>query len=133
MSDVFVEPKHFDEVFLDDSEAMIPVFMDTLACTVQFLRDSLKSAESYQEIPLIDAYRLSTTANLASLSVQHVEEDVAGPRGDCFVQYYHYTHVSNGKGGSNGEGSFRCLLTTATAGTCPTHIPDQAGSSMAID
>lgn len=132
MSYVFVDPEHFGDVF-EDGPAMVPVFMDTLACTVQFLRDSLKGAGSYEEILLIDAYKSATAANLASVSVEHTEEDVIGARGECFQQYYHYSHVYDGKGGANGEGSFRCLLTTATASGMTT--PDSSGgsSSMQID
>ena len=86
---------------------MIPVFIDTLTLTVQLLRDAFKHAESYREIAQTDAYRSTTAANLPSLSVNFLEEDVTGTRGDCYKQFYHYGHVYDGKGGANGEGSFR--------------------------
>ena len=116
LSYVYVDQDHFEDVFEDDDLAMVPVFMDTLALTVQFLRDSFKGSQtSYREISLIEAYKSATAANLPSLSVTQVEEDVAGLRGDCFKQFYHYAQYFDGKGGANGEGSFRYLLTTATA------------------
>ena len=127
MSYVFVDPTHFDEVFEDDSAALVPVFQDTFARVVQFLRDSFKGAASYREISLIDAFRSTTSAHLASVSVEHLEEDVPGTRGDSFMQIYDYAHVYDGKGGANGEGSFRCLLTTATArGTKAADFPQSS-------
>ena len=115
LSYVYVDQDRFEDVFEDDDLAMVPVFMDTLALTVQFLRDSFKGAQtSYREMSLIEAYKSATAANLPSLSVTQVEEDVAGLRGDCFKQFYHYAQYFDGKGGANGEGSFRYLLTTAT-------------------
>ena len=60
--------------------------------------------------------RLATAANLPSLAVDHAEEDVEGSRGGCFKQFYHFAHADEGRGAPNGEGSFRCLVTTATAG-----------------
>lgn len=133
LSYVYVDPEQFDKVF-EEGPAMVPVFMDTIARAVQFLRDSLKSAESYQEISLIDAYRTATAANLASLSVEHLEEDVAGTKGECFKQFYHYSHVDHFKGGANGEGSFRYLLTTAKASRMLPPPNSLAGSaSMQID
>ena len=127
MSYVFVDPTHFDEVFEDDSAALVPVFQDTFARVVQFLRDSFKGDASYREISLIDAFRSTTSAHLASVSVEHLEEDVPGTRGDSFMQIYDYAHVYDGKGGANGEGSFRCLLTTATArGTKAADFPQSS-------
>ena len=128
MSYVYMDHSHFEEVFEDDNTALLPVFLDTLARTVQFLRDSLKGTASYQEISLIDAYGSTTAANLPSLSVEHVEEEAVGSRGECFRQFYHYAHVHDGKGGANGEGSFRHVLTTATARTTQT-----AGASSSSD
>ena len=140
MSYVYVDPKgQFEWTFEDDDPALVPVFMDTFATTVQFLRDSLKGAESYEEISLIDAFRSATAANLPSLSVEHLEEDVTGTRGECFKQFYHCgaQHLYDGKGGANGEGSFRYLLTTATVGGTPTlnSLPGSSSgsSSMEID
>lgn len=132
MTFVYVDSAHWGDVF-EEPEAMIPVFMDTIAKTVQFLRESFKASESYQEISLINAFRSATAANLPSLSVGHVEEDIVGTRGDCFKQFYHYSHVYDGKGGANGEGSFRYLLTTATAVAQPTLNSLGGGSSMMID
>ena len=121
MSYVYVDPTHFHEVFEDDGAALAPVFQDTFARTVQFLRDSFKGATSYREISLIEAFRSTTSAHLASVSVEHLEEDVLGTRGDSFMQVYDYAHVYDGKGGANGEGSFRYLLTTATARRTQAH------------
>ena len=116
LSYIYVDQDRFEDVFEDDDLALVPVFMDTLALTVQFLRDSFQGSQtSYREISLIEAYKSATAANLPSLSVTHVEADVAGLRGDCFKQFYHYAQYFDGKGGANGEGSFRYLLTTATA------------------
>ena len=127
MSYVFVDLTHFDAVFEDDSPALVPVFQDTFAQTVHFLRDSFKGAASYREISLIDAFRSTTAAHLASVSVEHLEEDVPGTRGDSFMQIYDYAHVYDGKGGANGEGSFRYLLTTATArGTQAADLPQSS-------
>lgn len=127
MSYVFVDLTHFDAVFEDDSPVLVPVFQDTFAQTVHFLRDSFKGAASYREISLIDAFRSTTAAHLASVSVEHLEEDVPGTRGDSFMQIYDLAHVYDGKGGANGEGSFRYLLTTATArGTQAADLPQSS-------
>mmetsp|Transcript_21695 Transcript_21695/g.67947 ORF Transcript_21695/g.67947 Transcript_21695/m.67947 type:complete len:414 (-) Transcript_21695:268-1509(-) len=115
MSYVYVDPSHYGDVFEEPPE-LVPVFMDTFARMVQFLRESLHGASTYSEISLVDACRLATAANLPSLAVDHAEEDVEGSRGGCFKQFYHFAHADEGRGAPNGEGSFRCLVTTATAG-----------------
>lgn len=126
MSYVFVDLTHFDAVFEDDSPVLVPVFQDTFAQTVHFLRDSFKGAASYREISLIDAFRSTTAAHLASVSVEHLEEDVPGTRGDSFMQIYDLAHVYDGKGGGERRGLIPLFVDDG-------HGPRHPGSRLAAE
>jgi hypothetical protein len=109
---VSVDPAHFNEVFEDAGEDMLPVFLETFQRSVQFLRDTFKGKrEGYEEVTLVDAFRATVATRLTLLDVESTEVDVSGSGGDCYAQTYYYAQVDEGD--ANGEGSFRCLMTKA--------------------
>ena len=99
----------------EEGEELVPVFLDTLTRAVQYLRDALRGKdESYEEVSLINAFRSTATAQLATLCVTHEEDDVVGASEDCYKQVYHYARTTDEEPGGNG--SLRCLLTKAIRG-----------------
>lgn len=112
LSYVSVDVAHFAEVFEDDGEKRIPVFLETFRRALLFLRDAFRArgAESYQEITLVDAFTSTVATQLKGHAVERVESDVAGSNGDCYSQRYSNARFLVDRD-PNGEGAFRCLLT----------------------
>eukprot|EP01047_Picozoa_sp_COSAG01_P063363 COSAG01_NODE_8200_length_2878_cov_3.534005_2_plen_413_part_00 len=115
LSYVSVDPAHFSEVFEDDSERLIPVFLDIFHRAVLFLRESFKGkSASYEEFRVVDAFRSTTAANLTH-KVEFTETDVVGLDGGSYTQRYHYAHIrGDTEPNAHGHGSFRCLVTKCT-------------------
>lgn len=110
MSYVSVDPAHFSEVFEDDSERLVPVFLDTFRRAVLFLRESFRGeSASYEELRVVDAFTSVVAKSLTRHRVEFVEADVMGSDGGCYTQRYHYANICDSE--SDGCGSFRCLVT----------------------
>ena len=70
-------------------------------------------AESYEEVAVVEAFRATAAAHIGSCAVESSEADVGG-LSPCYTQKYQNARIAEGD--PFGEGSFRCLVTTATAG-----------------
>merc|ERR1719310_1051072 len=90
---------------------MIQVFQQTYHAVATFLRAAFRQADTYEEVPLVEAFRATAAKHLVSCAVESSEADVGGTS-NSYTQRYHCARV--GEGDPNGEGSFRCLLTKAT-------------------
>lgn len=111
-----VDTDHFEDVFEDAGEAMVPVFLETFHGTVGLLREACRErSHPLHEFTLIEAFKASMERYLTGLRIEHHEADVVGEMGQCYEQRYHYAHVRDGE--PDGEGSFRCLMTKATLHT----------------
>jgi hypothetical protein len=109
LSYVSVDPAHFSEVFEDDSERLLSVFLDTFRGAVLLLRELLKKSPTYEELRVVDAFRATVATKLTHHTVTSTESDVIGSDGGCYTQRYNYAHVRDGE--PDGHGSFRCVVT----------------------
>ena len=126
LSYVAVDPAHFSEVFDATDDRLVPTFMDTFHKAVGFLREAfasprgaaaLQANRSYEELPLIEAFKATIKEHLKHHVVEFTEADVVGEPGGAYGRYeqrYHYARVS-GRGQPSGDGSCRCLVTKVTA------------------
>jgi hypothetical protein len=111
LSYCYVDPAHFEEVFEEPAERMLPVFQQTLGQTVRFLRATLKDCEGYEEITLVEAYKAVVLRHFADYDVGFDEADVTGADGGRYKQAYHCARVYEGSSAASGAGSCRCLMT----------------------
>jgi hypothetical protein len=116
LSYVSVDVAHFNEVFEEEGEHLCPVFLETFAGAVRFLRDTFRGQdESYVEvITVVEAFRSTVATYLSKHAVQSDEVDVAGANGAYYTQRYD-AQFAETEGDPEGEGSFRCMLTKARA------------------
>jgi hypothetical protein len=115
MSYVMVDPAHFEDVFEEPPERMVPVFQETLGKAVRFLRASFKPCESYEEITLLEAFKAVVLRHFTGFEVDFAEAGLVGADNGRYKQAYHYARVQQDTSCSapSGSGSCRCLVTRA--------------------